>query len=106
MAKLVPTIIRKEPNNGDRRLAELKLDRPRLLKVRLIALTAGADTTPFHPANAAGTMQYQHGTWALRDEYVDNENWKLDRPGGVEVISNEALKLYVAFVNVDTACVD
>jgi hypothetical protein len=106
MTRFVETVIRKEPYDCDRRLGELKLDRPRLLKVRLIALTAGANTDLFHPANAAGTMQYQYGTWALRSEFIDKQNWKLDRPGGVEVIANEALKLYVAFVNVDVACVD
>jgi hypothetical protein len=102
---MVPTQIIKQPWDVDRRLAELTLDRPMLLKVREVALSAAADATAFHPANAAGTFAYQHGTWALRDGFV-GEIWELARPGGVEAICNQSLLLMVAYANVDTACVD
>ncbi|HZL58325.1 MAG TPA: hypothetical protein VFC38_01350 [Stellaceae bacterium] len=98
-------VVLKEPWEVRRRLAELQLTLEGLLKVRAKALSAGADATPYHPANAAGTFAYQHGTWALRDEFT-GENWKLDRPNGVEVIRNEKLKLSVVFANVDVACND
>jgi hypothetical protein len=100
--EMIETVIRREPWDVDRRLAELKLDRGRLLKVRSIAISAGADATPFHPANATGTLSYQHGTYALRDEFV-GADWKMDRPNGVEAIRNEALKLNVVFANVGAA---
>jgi len=99
------TVVLKEPCDVDRRLAELQLTREGLLKVREVALAAGADATPFHPANAEGTLSYQHGTFALRNEFV-GENWKVYRPNGVEAIRNEKLSLTVAFSNVDIACND
>jgi hypothetical protein len=102
---MVPARIIKEIVDVDRRLAELALDRPTLLKVREIALAAAADATAFHPSNAAGTLAYQHGTWALRDSFV-GKVWELDRAGGVEAISHPSLKVTVAYANVDVACVD
>jgi hypothetical protein len=89
----------------DRRLSELKLDRKRLLSVRDVAMNASANATPFHPANAAGTFAYQDGSWALRDQFAGNE-WAMDRDGGVEAIKCDALKVRVAFCNVDRACDD
>ncbi len=99
------TRIFKELPDVDRRLAELQLDRSRLLRVREIALSAAADATSFHPANAAGTLAYQHGTWALRDSFV-GPIWQSDRPGGVEVIRNQSISVMVAYANVDIACND
>jgi hypothetical protein len=99
------TVVLKETWDVDRRLAELALTRTGLLKVRQIALAAGADATPFHPANAAGTLAYQHGTFALRDGFV-GEHWQIHRPNGVEAIRNEKLNLSVVFANVDIACDD
>jgi hypothetical protein len=101
----VPTRIFKEILDVDRRLAALALERPKLLKVREIALAAAADTTAFHPANAAGTFAYQHGTWGLRDGHV-GKVWHSARPGGVEVIYNPAINVMVAYANVDIACND
>lgn len=87
-------------------MAELQLGPvERLLKVRSIAVAASADATPFHPANAAGTLGYQHGTFALRNEFV-GDVWRLDRLGGVEAIVNPTLKIRVVFSNVDVACSD
>jgi hypothetical protein len=103
---IVEAVTFREPWEAERRAAELHLGPvARLLKVAAIANGAGADATPFHPANAAGTLSYQYGTWALRDEFV-GEEWKLDRPYGVEAISNEAIKVKVVFQNVDIACND
>lgn len=99
------TVILKEPWDVDRRLAEFQLRREGLLQVRKIALAAAADATPFHPANAEGTLAYQHGTFALRNEFV-GDDWKIHRPNGVEAIRNEKLKLSVVFTNVDVACSD
>ena len=103
---MIETIVLREPWDVDRRLAELQLGpRTRLLKVVAIAISAGADATAFHPANAAGTFSYQHGTWALRDGFV-GDAWLLDRPDGVEAIRNDATKVKVIFSNVDVACND
>ena len=103
---MIETIVLREPWDVDRRLAELQLGpRTRLLKVVAIAISAGADATAFHPANAAGTFSYQHGTWALRDGFV-GDAWLLDRPDGVEAIRNDAIKVKVVFANVDVACND
>lgn len=102
---LVETVIVRDAWDVDRRLEEFQLTKAGLLKVRNIAVAAGADATPFHPANAEGTLAYQHGTFALRNEFV-GENWKVDRPNGVEAILNEKLNLSIVFANVDVACND
>lgn len=97
----------REPWDVERRLAEVQLGpRFRLIEVTRAALSAAANATPFHPANAGGTLSYQEGTYALRDEFVDDDVWRLARPDGVEVIENNALKIRVAFANVDIACDD
>lgn len=85
------------------RLQELRLDREALLRVRTIAVGAAADATPFHPANAAGTFSYQHGTFALRNENVGIKGWQSGRPAGVEAIENEEIRVRVVFANVDIA---
>jgi hypothetical protein len=109
----IEAVVRREPYEVEARLAELQLGPVvRLLRVRSIAIAAGADATSFHPANAAGTLAYQHGTFALRKEYVStgkehaSKDWRIDRQHGVEAISNESLKVRVAFSNVDIACDD
>jgi len=73
--------------------------------VRSVAISASADATSFHPANAAGAFEYHYGTFAVRNEYV-GKIWRLERPDGVEAIVNEALKVRVVFANVDIACND
>lgn len=102
---VIETKVLREPWDVDRRLKEMGLSRKGLLAARDVAMNEGANATPFHPANAAGTFAYQHGTWALRDEFVGGE-WVEDRLDGVEAIRNDALKLRIAFSNVDMACDD
>src|SRR5690349_11094394 len=102
---MVEAVVRREPWEVAARLAELQLTLDGLLRVRSIAIAASADATPFHPANAPGTFAYQHGTFALRKEFV-GKVWRLERPDGVEAIVNEALKVRVVFANVDIACDD
>lgn len=87
----------------DARLAELQLDRPKLLRVRSKALAMAANANPFFALNASGTLAYHYGTAGLREEF-NSDTWKIDRPNGVECIRNEALKLQVAFANVGYAC--
>jgi len=104
---IVKTTVRREPWEVDPRLKELELVRKGLLTVRDVALSEAANATPFHPANAAGTFSYHHGTWALRDQFVGpKSNWVEDRVDGIEAIRNDALKIKIAFSNVDLACDD
>ena len=58
---MIETQVWKEPWDVNRRLAELELRRGALLKVVDVALSAGADATSYHPANAEGTLRYQYG---------------------------------------------
>ncbi|WP_026608201.1 hypothetical protein [Methylocapsa acidiphila] len=102
---VVKTRILREEWEVEARLAKLQLNKRKLLEVRSTAIAAAADATPFHPANAAGTFSYQHGTFALRNECV-GEKWEIDRPNGVEAIRNEAIRVKVVFANVDVACND
>lgn len=99
----VATIIRAELADVKDRLAELELPLDMLAEIVAIAYNAAAEATPFHAANAAGTLSYQWGTWALRDRLVD-ENWRPDRPEGIEAIINEQTGIRVAFCNVNVAC--
>ncbi len=101
----VETKVLREEWDVDRRLAELRLTREGLLKVVAVALAEAANATPLHPANAAGTFAYQHGSWSLRDQFAEPD-WMMDRQDGVESILCDALKIRVAFCNVDVACSD
>lgn len=99
---LVVTRILREDWEVEPRLAELSLDKRKLLLVRSKAIAAGADATPFHAANASGTFSYHYGTFGLRDEFV-GDAWKLDRFEGVEAICNDEIKVKIVFANVDIA---
>lgn len=88
-----------EPLNVDRRLTAFCLTREGLLRVRDMALGAAADTTPFDPTNAAGTLAYIYGVRGLRFEFVGQE-WQLDRVENMEFIKNESLGMRVGFCNV------
>jgi hypothetical protein len=105
MSLQATTVLREDWEVGSR-LKRLGLDKTKLLTVRNIAVGAAADATPYHPANAAGTFAYQHGTFGLRINFVDEKEWKADRPNGVEAIVNNRLRIRVVFANVDIACED
>ena len=75
----VETKLVRDPWDADRRLKEMRLDMTKLLKVRDIARNSSANATPFHPLNAAGTFGYQDGSWAIRNEFVDEVIWMFDR---------------------------
>src|ERR1700736_2781102 len=101
---MVETVLRREPWEVAERLAQLQLGTiEQLLRVRSVAISASADATSFHPANAAGTFAYHYGTFAVRNEYV-GKVWRLERPDGVEAIVNEALKVRVVFANTNSLC--
>lgn len=101
----IETRVLKEPWDVDGRLHELGLSRSGLLITRDVALHEAAIATPNHCANAAGTFSYQHGTWALRDQF-GGPHWARDLAHGVEAIFNKGLNIRVAFQNVDRACDD
>lgn len=104
---MIETVVLREPWDVDRRLAQLELDRVKLLRIRDVARLSASNATPFHAANAAGTFAYQDGTFSLRDMYVGvGSRWVLDRSNSIEAIRNEALKTRLAFANVDLACND
>lgn len=106
MAAVVETKILKEEWDVNPGLLALGLTREKLLKVAAIANhERGNAQTPYHCANAPGTFSYQHGVFALRDEFV-GEAWIVDRSNGVESIWNEKLQVRVAFANVDVVCDD
>jgi hypothetical protein len=99
----VETKILIEPWDVDRRLRDLGLDRRKLLNVAARALAERANSTPFHCLNAAGTLAYQYGVFALRHEFVP-DGWDIDRDGGVESIRLDPINTKVSFANVDLAC--
>lgn len=101
----VQTQVHRDLASVDVRLSELDVERSKLLKVAAVARNEAANVTPFHCANAAGTLAYQHGTWALRHEFV-GDGWKPAQLNGVEVIRHDELKIRIAFANVDVACDD
>ena len=103
--KYVEAQVYREPWEVDARLAELQLDRSKLLRARTKALSMAANANPFFPLNSPGTLAYHYGTAGLREELV-GPIWRIDRPNGVECIRNESLKLQVAFANVSYACDD
>jgi hypothetical protein len=102
---LQQTIIRRDSWEVEPRLKELDLTSSGIRRVRDVALAARNHVTGFHAANAAGTLAYQDGVWCLRDEFV-GDVWKMDRPGGIEAISNLSIRARIAFANVDRCCDD
>ena len=100
--QMVETRILSDEWDVNRRLTEMALDRDRLLKVVDVAASAAADSTPHHPANAAGTFAYQHGTWSIRDQFV-GDDWVIDRADSVEAIRNDDTMVKVVYSNVDVA---
>lgn len=97
--------IRRHPWEVEPRLKELGLTAIGLRRVRDVARAARNNATAFHAANAAGTYSYQDGVWCLRDEFV-GDDWRPERPGGVEAIFSTKALVRVAFANVDRACDD
>lgn len=93
---LVETTIRRDQWDVDLRLSQLGLTRAKLLAAVAVAMHERANATPFHPVNAAGTFAYQHGVWAIRNEFVGGM-WVEDKTDGVEGIRNETLGIKVAF---------
>lgn len=104
METILPSIIL-DPIKGDARLAELELDRDRLIAAGHHALAGRANASPLHPANSAGFFSYADGVKGLRAENM-GDNWQFFRSEGVEGICNEELKLRVLFSNVFEACGD
>lgn len=102
---MIETVVLKDNTDVEARLAAIGVDRKRLLDVVRVGVSAGADATPFHAANAAGTLAYHLGTWALRDKFVGGD-WVLDRKNGIESIKNETTKVKIVFQNVDVAASD
>jgi hypothetical protein len=105
MPEFAPARVLREDWEVLPRLAEMQLEKGKLLSARSIAVGAAADATPFFPANAAGTLSYHYGTFGLRNEFV-GDNWVVDRSNGVETIKNEAKRIKIVFANVDVACND
>jgi hypothetical protein len=101
----IETVIHREAWDVDRRLSELKLTRQGLLTARDVAIQERSNATLFHCSNAPGTFSYHHGTWSIRDQFVDKD-WAVCRLDGIEGIRNDGLKMKVAFSNVDLACND
>ncbi|MCE4223418.1 hypothetical protein HCU64_06610 [Methylobacterium sp. C25] len=100
---LIETVVLRKPWEVEPRILQLALTREGLLRAVRVARSEAANATPHHCANAAGTFAYQHGTWALRNEFV-GRGWRVERPNGVEAIWNDDEKVRVVFSNVDVAC--
>src|SRR5690348_9068068 len=95
----------RQPHEVDLRVAEMDLSREKLLRVRDMALGAGADVNDFFCSNSAGTFKHHYGVFGLRSEFV-GKNWRLDRPNNIEIIRHATKNLMVAYSNVDIACND
>lgn len=102
MQRLDPkTII--EPSEVDIHIAQLELDRDKLVAAGHHALAGAAAASPLHPSNAAGMFSYMDGVKGLRAENLGG-NWEIFHEEGVEGIKNEYLKIRVLFANVYQAC--
>ena len=63
MIRRLQTRILREIWEVEAALSGFDLFRDKLLHIRTLALGAGADATPFHAANAAGTYAYHQGVF-------------------------------------------
>jgi hypothetical protein len=101
----LPTKVLRQKVDVDRRLDEMGLQRAKLLRVRDVAFGEAGNATPHHCANAAGTFSYQHGVFALRDQFI-GPVWRVDRLNNVETIVHKFIDLRVGYQNVDKALSD
>ena len=78
----IETVIHREAWDADLRLSQLMLSRTGLLIARDVAMQERANATAFHCSNSPGTFAYHHGTWSVRDQFVD-EDWTVCRLDGM-----------------------
>lgn len=103
MTERIESILIREDEDVDHRLAELGLTKAGLVRAVQVALAERNNATGLHPANAAGTFGYHHGVAAIRSEFI-GKDWVIDRRDGIEAIHNDVLDIKVSFCNVDLAC--
>jgi hypothetical protein len=97
------TALLEEVVDAERRLQDWGLTRAQFIAVARTARTWADDAGPLMPANAPGTLAYIFGVQELRAQLVDNE-WRVDRTGGIEAVINRNIGLRIGFHNVDRAC--
>jgi hypothetical protein len=64
---MIETLFQREYWEADARIAQMNLNRKKLLAVVQVARNEALNAdTPFHAANGSGTLAYQNGVWGLR----------------------------------------
>lgn len=97
------TALLEESVEAERRLQDWRLTRAQFIAVARAARTWADDAGPLMPVNARGTLAYIFGVQELRAQLIDEE-WRVDRTGGIEAVINRAIGLRIGFHNVDRAC--
>lgn len=97
------TALLEEVFDAERRLQDWGLTRAQFIAVARAARTWADDAGPLMPANAPGTLAYIFGVQELRAQLIDND-WRVDRTGGIEAVINRNIGLRIGFHNVDRAC--
>lgn len=100
---LFRTAVLEETDVAEQRLRDWGLTRAQFIAVARAARTWAEDAGPLMPVNAPGTLAYIFGVNELRAQLIDEE-WRVDRTGGVEAVVNKSIGLRVGFQNVDRAC--
>jgi hypothetical protein len=97
------TAVLDENDKAERRLRDWGLTAAQFIAVARAARTWATDAGPLMPANAPGTLAYIFGVQELRAQLIDEE-WRVDRTGGIEAVVNRTIGLRIGFQNVDRAC--
>lgn len=87
---------------AESKLQSMNLDREKLIRAGLVAISQANNTTANFPRNAWGTFAYHHGTAEIRNQFV-GPVWSADRNEGIETIVDESNMRKVVFQNVDSA---
>ena len=100
----MPTVIRAEPWDRDRRLADLGLDRERLIEVVKDMVAARAGCTINDAKSAPGYSAWNAGVKGLRLQYLRDEGWERETLNGIETIKCSArrIRISVASTTADT----
>ncbi|MGY3690840.1 hypothetical protein ACVIGA_000920 [Bradyrhizobium sp. USDA 3240] len=97
------TAVLEESDDAESRLRDWGLTRAQFIAVARAARSWADDAGPLMPANAPGTLAYIFGVQELRAQLIDEE-WRVDRTGGIEAVVNRKIGLRIGFHNVDRAC--
>jgi hypothetical protein len=95
---MIHAVIRTEPWDVARRLAQFGMTRDQLLEVVRACVSGAGNVTENDPPGSQGWEIYRFGVRRFR-EVLRGESWRSDNTDGLATIVNEQLKIRIAVTN-------